>query len=124
MSEEFKIYAIAGLTVVALIICIVLLSNNKKSSIKKNIDDLTVRFNTIKSTPLAFKLNKAQVMAKRSDEASSDVKEYYKKYGQKPPKELWLTMHYFVMWTPVEEYPESFNKSLKTFPKLGLFSPE
>lgn len=82
MSEEFKIYAIAGLTVVALIICIVLLSNNKKSSIKKNIDDLTVRFNTIKSTPLAFKLNKAQVMAKRSDEASSDVKEYYKKYEE------------------------------------------
>ena len=80
MNDDIKIYAIAGLTIVALIICIVLLSNSKKSSIKKKIDDLYIRFNTVKSTPLAFKLNKAQTMAKRSEETTNDVSEYYKKY--------------------------------------------
>ena len=39
MNDDIKIYAIAILTVVALIICIVLLSNSKKSSIKKKIDE-------------------------------------------------------------------------------------
>lgn len=82
MDKQIQMYIIAGLSVVALVTILILISNTKKTSTKKKIDDLYVRFNTIKTTPLAFKLNKAQMMAKRNEETANSVQEYYNKYEQ------------------------------------------
>ncbi len=82
MSNSVQIAIIGGLLLIAVIIILIIVSNTKKTNIKKSIDELNVRFNSIKTVPLAFKLSKAQAMAKRNDETSIEVKEYYKKYEQ------------------------------------------
>lgn len=82
MSENVKYGIIAGLLLLAVIIVLVIVNNTKKTNIKKSIDDLNVRFNSVKTIPLAFKLSKAQAMAKRNDETASEVKEYYEKYEE------------------------------------------
>lgn len=82
MSENVKYGIIAGLLLLALIIVLVIVNNTKKTNIKKSIDDLNVRFNSVKTIPLAFKLSKAQAMAKRNDETATEVKEYYEKYEE------------------------------------------
>lgn len=82
MSENVKYGIIAGLLLLAVIIVLVIVSNTKKTNIKKSIDDLNVRFNSVKTIPLAFKLSKAQAMAKRNDETATEVKEYYEKYEE------------------------------------------
>ena len=62
---------ILGSIGVAIIIVIaIIVANTKKSILKKEIDDLNIRFNTIKTIPIAFKLNKAQAMAKRIEDTS------------------------------------------------------
>lgn len=80
MDEKTTMIIIACLAVLALIIIIILIKNTKKSSIKKEVDDLYVRFNEIKTIPLAFKLNKAQSIAKKSEKTSSEIKDYYHQY--------------------------------------------
>lgn len=82
MSENVKYGIIAGLLLLAVIIVLVIMNNTKKTNIKKSIDDLNVRFNSVKTIPLAFKLSKAQAMAKRNDETATEVKEYYEKYEE------------------------------------------
>ncbi len=82
MSDQYKILIIAGLALVALIIVCILISNTKKSNLKKDIDELNIRFNAVKTIPLAFKLSKAQAMAKRNNDTAEEVKEYYEKYEQ------------------------------------------
>lgn len=82
MSENVKYGIIAGLLLLAVIIILVIVNNTKKTNIKKSIDDLNVRFNSVKTIPLAFKLSKAQAMAKRNDETATEVKEYYEKYEE------------------------------------------
>lgn len=76
----------ASLIVVVLIIIIVMVNNTKRAKLKKEVDDLYVRFNTIKTVPIAFKLNKAQAMAKRNDETASGVQYYYEQYEQAEKK--------------------------------------
>ena len=82
MSENVKYGIIVGLLLLAVIIVLVIVNNTKKTNIKKSIDDLNVRFNSVKTIPLAFKLSKAQAMAKRNDETATEVKEYYEKYEE------------------------------------------
>ena len=71
---------IVGLTLIIGLVAIIVIRNNNKKKLKKQVDDLYVRFNTIKTIPLAFKLNKAQTMAKRNEETAKSVQEYYEKY--------------------------------------------
>lgn len=74
-------YIILGaLLVIAVIIVLIMVNNNKKEALKREINELNVRFNAVKTIPLAFKLSKAQAMAKRSDSTAESVKEYYEKY--------------------------------------------
>ncbi len=80
MSNNVKFAIIGGLLLVAVIIVLIIVSNTKKTNVKKSIDELNVRFNSVKTVPLAFKLSKAQAMAKRNDDTSIEVKEYYQKY--------------------------------------------
>ena len=80
MSDQLKLILIIVLAVTALIIIAVLVHNTRKTNVKRDFDELNVRFNAIRSTPLAFKLNKAQAMAKRTEDAADKVKVYYEKY--------------------------------------------
>ena len=80
MSNSIKFAIIGGLLLIAVIIVLIIVSNTKKTNVKKSIDELNVRFNSVKTVPLAFKLSKAQAMAKRNDDTSIKVKEYYQKY--------------------------------------------
>ena len=82
MTDQYKLLIIAGLALVALIIIIILINNTKKSNLKKDIGDLNVRFNAVKTVPLAFKLSKAQAMAKRNNDTAEEVKVYYEKYEE------------------------------------------
>lgn len=76
------IYAIfGGLGIAVIVIVILIIRNTRKTNIKKQIDELNVRFNAIKTVPLAFKLNKAQAMAKRNEDTSEKVRSYYDKYS-------------------------------------------
>lgn len=74
---------ILGSIVLAIIIVtIIIVANTKKTALKKEIDELNVRFNTIKTIPLAFKLNKAQAMAKRIEDTSEKIQSYYNRYTE------------------------------------------
>lgn len=74
---------ILGSIVLAIIIVIIIIvANTKKTALKKEIDELNVRFNTIKTIPLAFKLNKAQAMAKRIEDTSEKIQSYYNRYTE------------------------------------------
>ena len=80
MNKQILLILLAIIVVAIVIIVIAIARNNKKAIIKKDIEDLTVRYNAIKTIPLAFKLNKAQAMAKRSEDTSEKVDEYHNKY--------------------------------------------
>ena len=80
MSNNVKFAIIGGLLLVAVVIVLIIVSNTKKTNVKKSIDELNVRFNSVKTVPLAFKLSKAQAMAKRNDDTSTEIKQYYQKY--------------------------------------------
>ena len=68
--------------VILVIALIVMISRNRRKKLKKQLDDLYVRFNDVKTVPIAFKLSKAQVMAKRNKETSESVAEYYQRYEE------------------------------------------
>lgn len=80
MDRNTIIIIIACLVAVIAIVIFAMLKNNKKAKFKQEMDNLYVRFNTIKTVPIAFKLNKAQAMAKRNEETAASVQEYYDKY--------------------------------------------
>jgi len=82
MNKEILMYIAISFLAISVIIIVVLINNNKKQNLKKEIDDLYTRFNTIKTIPITFKLNKAQIMAKRNEEVAMAVNAYIGKYEE------------------------------------------
>lgn len=82
MDKKTVLYITIALAVALIIVLYLLVRNTRKNNLKKTVEDLNVRFNAIKTIPLAFKLNKAQAIAKRNEETSVAVEEYYKKYEE------------------------------------------
>ena len=80
MTDQVKLILLGVLILLAALIVVIMVINTRKANIKREIEDLNIRFNTIKTTPLAFKLNKAQAMAKRNADTAEDIKVYYQKY--------------------------------------------
>ena len=80
MEKKYTYIIIAVVALIAIIAAIILIKNYQKKSLKKQVDDLYVRFTAVKTVPLAFKLSKAQAMAKRSEETSASVAKYYTRY--------------------------------------------
>lgn len=80
MNNQTKLILLGAVIVAIVIVIILIVKNTNKSNIRKHLDDLTVRFNAIKTIPLAFKLNKAQAMAKRNEETSEQIDSYYERY--------------------------------------------
>ena len=72
----------AVLVVIIALIVVLLIRNSHKKNLKKKMDELYVRFNDIKTVPLAFKLNKAQTMAKRNEDMAKEVEVYLKRYNE------------------------------------------
>lgn len=80
MEKKYTYIIIAVVALIAIIAAIIMIKNYQKKSLKKQVDDLYVRFTAVKTVPLAFKLSKAQAMAKRSEETSASVAKYYTRY--------------------------------------------
>lgn len=80
MDTKTTLIIIASLSIIVLIVIVLMVKNTRKANIKKQVDNLYVRFNTIKTVPIAFKLNKAQAMAKRNAETAANVQNYYEEY--------------------------------------------
>lgn len=80
MDSRTILIIIAGLALFAVLIIIIMVKNAKKSKYKSQVDELYVRFNTIKTVPIAFKLNKAQTMAKRNEQTAASIQDYYNRY--------------------------------------------
>lgn len=78
--DKIKLIIVGVLALIIVIVIIAMISNTKKSKLKKELEEINTRFNAVKSAPIAFKLNKAQAMAKRNEETASEVSQYYKKY--------------------------------------------
>lgn len=80
MGKEI-ILILLGIVVVAIgLIILAIYLNNKKQLLIKEVEEVNVRFNAVKTIPIAFKLNKAQAMAKRNEEASERLSVYQKEY--------------------------------------------
>ncbi len=68
------IRVVIGIAVLAIIITIILIvSKIRSGKARKELEDLEVRYNTIKSVPLSFKLNKAVAISRVDPEAMSKV---------------------------------------------------
>ena len=80
MSDQVKLILIIALAVFALLLIVILVINTRKSNVKREVEELNIRFNTIKTIPLAFKLNKAQALARRNEDTADEIKVYYQKY--------------------------------------------
>lgn len=78
--EKYIYIGIAVAVLVLVIAAIIIIKKSRTKKLKKEIEDLYVRFNAVKTVPLAFKLSKAQAMAKRSAETSASVEKYYTRY--------------------------------------------
>ncbi len=73
----------AGVLVAVTVIAVLFTAKKtREKNLKKQLDDLYVRFNSVKTVPLAFKLNKAQAMARRNEEMSASVEQYMGKYEE------------------------------------------
>ena len=79
-NKQTFLIIIACLFVLILVVVILFVKNTRKNAVKKQIEDLYVRFNAIKTVPIAFKLNKAQAMAKRNEQTSTSIQDYYQRY--------------------------------------------
>lgn len=82
MDKKTILIIIACLVVSIIAVIVIMIKNTRKNKLKSQIDGLFVRFNAIKTIPIAFKLNKAQAMAKRNEETAASVQEYYTKYEE------------------------------------------
>lgn len=78
--EKYIYIGIAVAVLVLVIAAIIIIKKSRTKKLKKEVEDLYVRFNAVKTVPLAFKLSKAQAMAKRSAETSASVEKYYTRY--------------------------------------------
>ena len=82
MKTEYLLISIAVLVTITLIAIFVTTRKTRKKNLRKQLDELYVRFNSVKTVPLAFKLNKAQAMARRNEEMAASVENYYAKYEE------------------------------------------
>ena len=82
MNKQTILIIIGCIFVTIVVVILLIIRNSHKNTIKKAIDSLYVRFNALKTVPIAFKLNKAQAMAKRNEETAASVQEYYQKYEE------------------------------------------
>lgn len=82
MDSKTILIIIASLAIIATIIIIIMVKNARNSKFKSQVDELYVRFNTIKTVPIAFKLNKAQTMAKRNEQTAASIEDYYNRYEE------------------------------------------
>ena len=80
--EKYIYIGIAIAVLVLVIAAIIIIKKSRTKKLKKEVEDLYVRFNAVKTVPLAFKLSKAQAMAKRSAETSASVEKYYTRYEE------------------------------------------
>lgn len=80
--EKYIYIGIAVAVLVLVIAAIIIIKKSRTKKLKKEVEDLYVRFNAVKTVPLAFKLSKAQAMAKRSAETSASVEKYYTRYEE------------------------------------------
>ena len=78
--QQLILIILGILLFLVILIVFILVNNAKKAKIAKQIEDINVRFNAINSIPLAFKLNKAQAMAKRNKDTAEKIESYYKQY--------------------------------------------
>ncbi len=86
MDSKITLIIVAILIIFVFFVVMLIIKNTNKGNIKKQVDDLYVRFNTIKTIPIAFKLNKAQAMAKRSAETVASIQNYYVEYEEAEKK--------------------------------------
>ena len=82
MKTEYLLISIGVLVAITVIAILVTRRKTQKKNLKKQLDDLYVRFNGVKTVPLAFKLNKAQAMARRNEEMAKQVADYFERYEQ------------------------------------------
>lgn len=82
MDSNTQLILLVLLIVVAALIVFILIRNTHSSNLKKDLDEINVRFNRVRTIPLAFKLTKAQAMAKINEETYKKVEEYFSKYEQ------------------------------------------
>jgi len=80
MENQKQMIAIALLVLAIIIVIFLLIRNIRKTSIKKELDEINVRFNKIKTVPLAQRLTRAKAMAQIDDSVES-VEEYFTKYN-------------------------------------------
>ncbi len=80
MKTEYLLISAGILVAITVITILVTTQKSRKKNLKKQLDELYVRFNSVKTVPLAFKLNKAQAMARRNEEMAASVQEYFDKY--------------------------------------------
>ncbi len=71
LSQIYTVYVIGGLFAIALLFLIV--RRARKSSLKRRLKDLEIRYNTVRSVPLPFKLNKAVALARVNSEVTATV---------------------------------------------------
>ena len=82
MKTEYLLISIGVLLAITVIAILVTRRKTQKKNLKKQLDELYVRFNGVKTVPLAFKLNKAQAMARRNEEMAKQVADYFERYEQ------------------------------------------
>lgn len=82
MSREISIIVILCLVLAAILLIAFLIVRSRNSKIREQLSDLNIRFNKVKTVPLAFKLNKAQSMVKLDEKSSKEVEQYFHKYEE------------------------------------------
>lgn len=82
MKTEYLLISAGILLAITLITILVSRKKAQKRNLKKQLDELYVRFNGVKTVPLAFKLNKAQAMARRNEEMAASVANYFDRYEE------------------------------------------
>ena len=75
------IIAVSAVLIIALVTLLLIRKSHSKT-LKRVTGELYVRFNDVKTVPLAFKLNKAQAMARRNQDAASEVNKYLDRYNK------------------------------------------
>lgn len=82
MDTNTQVIVLISLIAVSIVIVLILIRNARSTSLKKDLDEINVRFNRVRTIPLAFKLNKAKAMAKINEDTFKKVEDYYSKYEQ------------------------------------------
>ncbi|MBQ2583520.1 MAG: hypothetical protein II577_06450 [Erysipelotrichaceae bacterium] len=82
MDKKYMYMGIAAAVLIVVIAAVIMIKKGRTRKLKKDVEALYVRFNAVKTVPLAFKLSKAQAMARRSEETSASVAKYYTRYEE------------------------------------------